>query len=76
MKVNIAIRGSQWVSDPKAPGGRKEVMDYVVLNDSDVLNILSEYPHTGSASMAQNITTGRVFHLMGDTSDDWVQMGS
>jgi len=76
MTVNIVIRGRQPVDDPEIRDGRKEVMDYAVINDSDVRDILKKYPHTGSGSMAQNITTGTVFHLMGNTPDDWIKMGS
>ena len=76
MTVNIAITDRRWVNDPDAPDGRKEVMMYAIRNDSFLSQILTKYPNTGTASIAQDVTTGTVFTLMGDTSDDWIRMGS
>jgi len=78
MTVDITITDRRWVNDPRAPEGRKEVIMYAIRNDSYLIKILMMYPLTGFGSMAQDVTTGTVFTLMGNdgTLDDWIKMGS
>ena len=76
MTVDITITDRRWVNDPTVPEGRKEVMMFAIRNTSFVRGILNKYPHTGAGSMAQDVTSGKVFTLMGDTPDDWIEMGS
>jgi hypothetical protein len=75
MIVDITITDRRWVDDPDAPRGRKEVIMYAIRNETFLSGILAKYPATGTASMAQDVTTGSVFTLMGDTSADWIKMG-
>ena len=76
MTVDITISDRKWVDDPDVPGGRKEVMAFAIRNETFLSGILVKYPNTGTASIAQDVTAGTVFTLMGDTSADWVRMGS
>jgi len=76
MTVDIAISDRRWVEDPDAPSGRKEVMMFAIRNESFLSGILTKYPRTGTASMAQDVTSGSVYTLMGTTSADWIKMGS
>ena len=76
MTVDISISDRKWVNDPDAPGGRKEVMAFAIRNETFLSGILTKYPLTGTASIAQDVTSGTVFTLMGNTSADWIRMGS
>ena len=76
MTVDITITDRRWVDDSKVPGGRKEVIMYAIRNETFLSEILTMYPNTGIGSMAQDITIGTVFTLMGTEPPDWVKMGS
>jgi len=76
MTVDITITDRRIVNDPDASGGRKEITMYAIRNDTFLSTILEKYPLTGTGSMAQNVTTGSVYTLMGTTSADWIKMGS
>jgi hypothetical protein len=75
MTVDIAVSDRRWVTDIDAPGGRKEVIMFCIRNETFLSGILTKYPKAGTTSMAQDITTGAVFTLMGNTSSDWIKMG-
>jgi len=74
MTVDIAITDRKTVNDPH--GGQKEVAMYAIRDASFLSGILEKYPLTGTGSMAQDVTTGSVYTLMGDASADWIKMGS
>jgi hypothetical protein len=76
MTVDITITDRRWVDDTEAPKGRKEVMMYAIRNETFLAGVITKYPNTGIGSMAQDVTTGTVFTLMGVDPVDWIKMGS
>jgi len=76
MTVDIAISNRRWINDPATPRGRKEITTFAIRSEAFLNKILIEYPRIGTGSIAQDVSTGAVFTLMGDTSDDWIRLGS
>ena len=52
MPDGITIIGREWVTDPKAPQLRKEVVTYSVRTAALIDTILDEYENTGEGSYA------------------------
>jgi hypothetical protein len=50
--TGITIMDRNWVQDPNAPRGRKEVVVYGVTNSSLIDSILSFNPNIGDGSLA------------------------
>ena len=58
MAAGITITGREWVPDPDAPNGEKEVITYGVVTSALINQILTEYPQTGNGSFAICIAEG------------------
>ena len=58
MANGIEIIGRDWVADPTAPGGRKEVVTYALEDETLIDDVLVEYPYTGTGSCAVVFETG------------------
>ena len=56
--AGITIIERDWVNDPKAPGGKKEVVVYLVTAAALIDSILDEYPGTGEGSFAICVPEG------------------
>ena len=65
MVTGITIAGRDWVEDPSAPNGRKEVITYGVTTAALIDQILTEYPHTGEGSYAYCNPEGVLKQLIG-----------
>jgi len=76
MTVDITITDRRIVNDPDAPRGQKEVVMFAIRNDTFLSQVLTKYPLIGMGSMAQDVTTGSVYTLMGTDPIDWIKMGS
>jgi hypothetical protein len=70
--VNYTIIGDQTVNDPAVPGGRKIVTQFVMRNASFSGEILTVYKNTQDGSMAQDLSTGDVYFLLGGA---WSKLG-
>ena len=52
MATGMTILGREWINDPDAPGGRKEVVTFSVESSALIPTILMRYPNTGNGSYA------------------------
>jgi len=67
--TGITIIGREWVEDPQAPNGSKEVVVYGVKTAALIDDILSVYPKTGEGSFALCIAEGVCKVLIDGTWD-------